>query len=998
MSFTRNFVCLAVLSGIAWAGGNHQAESSPKINLAATTAAKPGVQYARTPLSFEPNLGQADAQAKFTANSQAYSVKLDAAGAQFQFKSKDAAASATLGMELVGANRQAALNGEDLLPGKSDYFPTGDKKTWITNVPNYSRVHYSGVYPGIDVSFYGNSNKLEYDFLIQAGFNPSLVQMKISGSDHLKVNSAGDLVLQRGKGELHFLKPLAYQLAADGKTRQTVDAAYQVAKNNSGEPVVTFALGQYDHSRELVIDPVVDALSYSQYLNYNYVGAVTVDSAGNAYVTGQAYNSAYAFYVNKFSPTGTQTYSAAFGAGGSAYPYAIAVDGSGDAYVTGEINTQSSTTVPTTANAYQGTPGTANQEGFVAALSSTGASLTYCSYISGNDAYSTYSIGLAVDSSKNIYIGGWTSSASFPVTAGAAQSAANPSNLGIGWVAKFNPSKSGAASLVYATLLGSNVNQVQGCQQVNRIAVDYAGNAYAVYCGGNGSPVTAGAFTYNGYESANGGAYVTKINPTGTAFVYSAYLGYGIPYGIAIDAVTSGTPSVYVSGSIYGGGEDFPTTAGAYQTSYASGFAVKLSGDGSTELYSTFLSGPSGYTTGAVDIGAQIALPVGCASNCNAYITGRTNSSDWPLVNPIQAQPAYGPYSAFVTELNSTGTAALFSSYFSGYNAYVYRAQDSASFGITPAIAVDGSGNIYLAGNTNQNASNSDLPTTVAYTNQYSQGFLAKISASATAGFILPQPSTVSFGNIGIGTTSPISTIRLNNYGGTAITGMTIAASPASVFAESDTCGGTIPAGGECILDVTFTPNAPNTRTGTLTITSSASNSPTTVALTGTGYDAEYTAPSVTSLTFTNQAVGTTSAAQTFTITNTGDESTATNVYTNAAQFAPSALRLAPPSPVFTRTPLPFKTVQRAPISPSRSTEQVSFQALPPASRPTSVPSSSTRRRLAQPVVPKAISTRIREPNQLPSTRWLPAGLSPSLISQAPRPSLSVPSRPSRST
>jgi len=836
-------------------------------------------------------MGQSDSSARFIANSHGYSVKLDTTGARFQFKSKDVGVPAAIGMDLVKANHRAVLTGEDILPGRADYFPSGDKKTWITNVPTYSRVHYSSVYPGVDVSFYGTSNRLEYDFLIQAGFHPGVVRMKISGADHAELNAAGDLVLRGGKGELRFLKPLAYQFASDGKTRQKVEAAYRMENDEDGEPVVSFAVGQYDHTRKLVIDPVVDALSYSEYINQYYVGAVTVDAAGNAYVTGQGYPTGYAFYVNKFSSAGVQLYSASFGTGNNGFPYAIAVDSSGDAYVTGQVYT-SNTTVPATSGAYQGTPGSADAEAFVAVLSSTGTSTTYCSYLSGNDTQETNSIGVAIDSSKNIYIGGSTYSASFPVTSGAYQQV-NPSHEQIGWVAKLNPSASGAASLVYATYLGSTTSSGTDGQQVNRIAVDYAGNAYIAAQGGPGYPLTAGAFTYTGYESANGGAFVTKLNSTGTGLVYSAYLGYGGASGIAIDTVTSGSPSAYVSGWIDGGGEDFPTTPGAYQTSYASGFAVKLSGDGSTELYSTFLSGPSGYTTEAVDHYPTIAVPVGCAANCNASVAGRTYSSDWPLTNPIQSTPPNTPYSAFITELNATGAAALFSTYFSGSATEVYRTNDSQSYGVTPAVAVDGSGNIYLAANATGYSNSGDLPTTIPYPTGSQEGFLVRINAAATAGYTLAYPTSIAFGTVEVGTTSAISTIRLSNYGGTAITGLTTVASPGSVFAESDTCNGTIPAGGTCTLDVTFTPNTPSTRSGALTITSSASNSPTTVTLTGTGSDGEYAAPSVSSLTFSDQAVGTASAAQTFTITNYGDESTPSNIYTNAPQFV--ALNNCPP-------------------------------------------------------------------------------------------------------
>ncbi len=188
-------------------------------------------------------------------------------------------APASLRLDLENANRQATITGESPLPGKANYFPVSDPKTWVTNVPTYSRVHYSSIYPGVDLAFYGSANRLEYDFLIQPGADPRQIRMKLSGSDNPNINNAGDLVLPFAKGDMRFLKPVVYQMSSDGKTREAVDASYRVEKR-----IVTFALGKYDHHRQLIIDPAV-ALSYSQYLS-DYTAGVAVDSSGNTYVTG----------------------------------------------------------------------------------------------------------------------------------------------------------------------------------------------------------------------------------------------------------------------------------------------------------------------------------------------------------------------------------------------------------------------------------------------------------------------------------------------------------------------------------------------------------------------------------------------------------------------------------------------------------------------------------------------------------------------------------------
>jgi len=168
------FVCL----GVVWAGGtkdksiNNSPSSQPpaksaQISLSAAASAKPYLDYAAVPLSFEPNRGQSDAGTRFVGKSHDYTVQLDVAGARFQFAGKSAKEKpTTLRMDFENANRHAAITAESPLLGKANYFPTGDPKTWVTNVPTYSSVHYSRVYPGIDVSFYGTTNRLEYDFLI----------------------------------------------------------------------------------------------------------------------------------------------------------------------------------------------------------------------------------------------------------------------------------------------------------------------------------------------------------------------------------------------------------------------------------------------------------------------------------------------------------------------------------------------------------------------------------------------------------------------------------------------------------------------------------------------------------------------------------------------------------------------------------------------------------------------------------------------------------------
>jgi hypothetical protein len=853
---TKGLFCALLAVGLAWAGDSTGDSSIQQ---------KARLDFARVPLSFEPNLGQSDPSARFIAKSPGYSLRLEPAGARFQFGGRDKAP-ASIGMDLENANRQSAIAGELPLPGKANYFPASDPKTWVTNVPTYSRVRYQGIYTGVDLAFYGSANRLEYDFVIQPGADPGQIRMKLSGSDP-SVNRAGDLVLPidgAAKGDLRFLKPVVYQISSDGMTQELVDASYRVEKS-----IVTFALGKYDHRRELVIDPAA-ALDYSEYLPSDYASALTVDGSGNIYVTGTLYTNG--FYVTKCNPGGTPIYTANVGTGYNVTPSAIAVNGTGEAYIAGTLAIFEGSTLPVSANAYQSTS-TAFTSAFLTVLSANGSAVPYATYLAGTaDTYNSAQ-GLALDSSGNAYLAGHTYDPTFPTTGGAYQATFTGSYTG--FVSKINPTAAtGPSSLVYSTLLG------QGDTDLYGVAVDSSNDAYVTGSASSLFPVTAGAFQYSGLYAAYGGVYVTKLNPTATALLYSAYLGYGTAYGIAVDS----SLSAYVTGVV--SGVDFPVTAGAYQTSYAGGFLTKLNGTGSAEVYSTFLGGPSSYTGTSVQP-TSIVLPYGCASSCNAFVAGWTSTTDFPSIDAIETAPSNTLSSGFVTEIAANGGSALFSSYLNGISSGILQPYSYYGYYLygSPSITVDGSGNMSVVANIQ---GTSDFPITIASANP-ATAVLAKI-APATLPFTVALSTAVSFGTQPVGVSTSVYsgavTVRLGNFSSTAATLSPIQVSPSTVFSESDNCGGAIPAGGYCTLTLNFTPTAPSTWNGTVTVTSNASNSPTTITLTGTGYNTAFIEPSSNSLTFGDQAVGTSSTAQSVTITNLGNQTTALNIYVSTSNFS----------------------------------------------------------------------------------------------------------------
>ena len=853
------------------------AHRGDSIGLSASLAAPPAgrdVSFAKTPLSFEPNVGQSESEARFTARGAGYSLELQSASALFRFAGPQGGAEPkTLTMEMVNANRKAGIKGEDQLLGEANYFPTSDQKTWFSNIPTYSRVHYSSVYPGVDVAYYGNANRLEYDFTLQPGADPGQIRVALTGSKQARIDSDGNLVLRIGQDDIRFLKPLAYQTSADGVHHDAVLASYRVEQASNGKPaLVGFSLGSYDPKRPLVIDPVL-ALSFAEHL-HGYVTDVAVDGSGNTFVTGQNVNG-QGFYVTEFNSSGTVLYDTTIGTS-TVFPFRVRVDSAGRAYVAGYIS--SGATLPTGGNSYK-TSVTAAYNGFLVQIAAGGGSVPYATFMGGTDTYQSAAQGLGVQTAGGVtyaYLTGWTQTTTFPTTVGAYQTSGGPSGTYTGWVAQFNPAASGNASLVYSTLLGFSATNLTA------LAVDSSGNTYVT---GNSSapayPVTNGAFQYSGYESGSGGVYVTKLNPTGTALVWSAYLGYGWGYGIAVDG--QATPNAYVTGTVYY--SDFPTTTGAYQTSYPGGFAVKLSSDGSSEVYSTFLGGPSSVgTTSPNVVPWGLALPTGCASNCNAYISGYTNTADFPAINAVQSSPSASNNDAFIVELAANGSGALFSSYLSGLAGNVTNGTiASNSYGFAPGIAVDSSGNASLVGNLTGTA---DFPITITNANP-GNAFLAKISPSSSP-FTWATPLSITFANQPVGISTSVynysntaNTVTIRNISATAATISSIQPSPSSIFSESDTCAGVIPAGGTCVLTIDFTPAVAGVRTGTVTVNSNATNTPTVVSLTATGFDTAFIGTSATNLAFGNQNVGTTSAPQTVTLTNNGDLTASPNIYAN---------------------------------------------------------------------------------------------------------------------
>jgi hypothetical protein len=709
--------------------------------------------YGKLPLSFEVNQGQTDRRVKFLSRGHGYTLFLTPTEAVLALSKSHGQAepkdpikarvferekiiTTALRIKLVGGNPHARLAGMEELPGRSNYFIGNDPKKWRTNVPSYAKVRYRNVYAGVDVVYYGNQRQLEHDFIVAPGADPRAITMAIAGAKKVSIDAQGELVLTSAGGEVHLRKPVIYQRA--GGVQYEIAGGYKLKRENR----VGFELGEYDVRLPLVIDPV---LAYSTYLGGSDVdraSGIAVDSAGNAYVTGQTVSTNFPTtpggfqtsltpggffdgFVTKVNSTGTVLlYSTYFGGSGQDEPNGIAVDSAGNAYMTGFTG---SSNFPTTPGAFQTSFG--GGDAFVTKLNSAGTALLYSTYLGPGEVVG---FGIAVDSAGSAYVTGHTNSPNFPTTSGAFQtSLAGPEST---FVTKLN---STGTALLYSTYLGGV--GAQGNDAGQGIAVDTLGNAYVV--GSTSSPnfpITPGAFQTS-FSGGFSDAFVTELNSTGTALVYSTYLGgnaVDFGFGIAVDSAGN----AYVTGST--DSSNFPTTPGAFQACCGGGFnafVTKLNSTGTALLYSTYLfgSGP----------GAVNPRGISVDSAGDAYVVGFTSLTTFPRT-PDAMQITYGGgfADAFVTKLNPTGTALLYSTYLGGSGG------DEAL-----GIAVDSAGNAYVAGFT----TSTDFPATpgalqTTYGGGIQDAFLAKIS------FNLPPVAVV------IG--APSGPVECANHSGALVT------------------------------------------------------------------------------------------------------------------------------------------------------------------------------------------------------------------------------------
>jgi hypothetical protein len=871
--------------------------------------------YGNLPLWFEPNEGQADPQVKFLARGGGYALYLTPAEAVFvmnrresngKTKSKKLKSNVTLcqhhqpevlRLRLSGGNRKAVFEGMGKMEGLSHYFMGADPSHWRMGVAQYSKIMVRGVYPGIDMAYYGNQKKLEYDFVVAPGADPGVITFHPRGYQTVRVDRQGNLVFGMARENMRFGKPVLYQeqesiVKGGWKTVKTlVEGRYTVKEDG----LIGFEVGAYDKSRSLVIDP---PLFYSTYLGGSgddKGNAIAVDSSGNAYVTGQtngsfptssgAYQTIYgggsdAVFVAKLNASGTTLlYSTYLGGSGDDYANGIAVDGSGNVYVTGQTT---SGNFPTTSGAAQTLFG-GSTNGFVTKLNAAGSSLLYSTYLGGDS--DNYAQAIAIDGTGNAYVTGQTTSGDFPTTSGAAQTVfGGDQNV---FVVKLNAS---GTAPVYSTYLGGS-----GADYAYGIALDGSQNAYVT-----GSTNSTDFPTTNGaYQSVYGGGsdavFVAKLNSSGTTFSYSTYLGGSVndnAFGIAVD----GSGNAYITGSTSG---SFPTTGGAYQETFNTNaadnaFVAELNFAGTILVYSTYIGG-------SVDDYAQ---GIAVDSSGNAYVTGTTASTDFPITgDAYQTSYAGNGYAVFVSELNSAGSTLVYSTYLSGSPA---SAADDQGNG----IAVDSAGGIYVAGYTGGGfATTSGAAQTVF--GGIEDAFAAKLysaptptptnTVTATPTFTMTNTITETSSSTATNTATNTSTetpVNTATNTGTNTETLTATDTPTNSATNSSTNTPTFTTTNTSSNTFTDTPSNTATNTGTNSATPTATDSPTNTPTSSTTNTPTFTATNTSSNIFTDTPsntatnTGTNSATQTPTPTPTVNQ-TATAAGTATAQMNATATQQA---------------------------------------------------------------------------------------------------------
>jgi hypothetical protein len=672
--------------------------------------------YGNIPIRFEKNQGQYDDNVRFISQGLGYTLFLTSDEAVLSFlelgnitnkydldidlDSTTTSKSSTMRIKLVGSNISPTLEGLGKLPGKSNYFIGNDADNWQTDIPNYSRVCYNEVYPGIDLIYYGNQRKLEYDFIIAPHFDPNQISLRFEGNDSTVIDKDGNLLLKKDGKEVVFKAPEIYQ-EVDGEKIE-VNGSYCYLQDK----VIGFDIGAYNDEIPLIIDP---KLIYATYLGgslIDYGWDIAVDTLGHAYVVGETHSPDFPtkngienmpvggnkissnIFLAKLSPDGKDLiYSTYIGGSRDDKGYAIAVDLEGNAYITGPTASHDFPMEKARDSTFE--PDGLG-DGFVTKINPKGNGLVFSTYLGGS--YHDFPHGIAVDCSKNVFIGGFTASIDFPTEnaylefPGDYRYDNDTTSYDNIFVSKLD---STGSQLIFSTYIGG-----QSTDRCYDIAIDSSGNVYLT-----GETTSTDFPMVNPYQSSflssHSGwsmAIVCKLDSTGSNLSYSTYLG-GDGQDIGFDIALLDNRWACVVGHTYG--NNFPSVnpfltlpAG---TTIDAGFITIFNPEGNDIFLSSLVAGTDHSTT---------CYGVAVDPDNIVYISGQNNTTDLPIHDPIKPGVQYP--GGFVYVLNPFEGEVIYST--SLLTGYGYQGHE---------ITLDQWGDIYLTGVVSEWAK--DFPVQNAY-------------------------------------------------------------------------------------------------------------------------------------------------------------------------------------------------------------------------------------------------------------------------------------------
>lgn len=883
--------CIGATFAFAVAGLN------PRVGAAGSGTGQTGQErghvptYGDLPLAFEANVGQTDGQVEFLARTRDYNLFLTSDKAVLSLSGDGSDNERTaLYTKLVGGIPQTKGTGAAPLSGTVNYLNSADPTRRYANIPTFGRVAYQAVYPGIDVAYYGTGSQLEYDFTVAPGADPHAIRLGIEGANSIRLDEGGDLIISAGLGAITQQAPRLYQ-EVDG-ARRSVAGGFVLTGNEVG-----FAVGPYDSSRPLVIDPTLAYASYLGGVGNDQADKVRVDSSGSAYVVGTSESIDFpttpgvirrspdqdfaTSFVTKLSPDGSSLVYSTFVASGQTGGTNLALAPDGSVWMTGTSDGPAD--VPVTPGAFL-TVRPGGQAAYVVRISPDGSESLYGTYIASPTSSGTTMAGpVAVATNGDVWtapsLANFMPNSGFPTSPGAIQSdcttfSFDPADCTADLLlVRIHPVGGGLADLPYATFLGGS-----GDDRATSVALDPAGLVYLFgTTDSTDLPTTPGALM----PTAPGGGYnrdmfLGKIQPVSnglSAVLYLTYFG-----GSDQDGVLGGAMALGPDGSAYltfpTQSFDIQTTPGALQPFKADVVDILVArvqpgGHGPSDLlYSTYLGGPF------IDRSRDIAVD----GQGHVFLTGGAGAA-FPLRQPLaccSANTGSGPTvnqtDGIVVEINPVGQGdadLVFSTFLGGHG---FR---NSPKGIALAMDINGRARAaYVVGSTDAE----DFPVTSGafqqtYGGGQNDGFVSKIDLTD----LIPCTRTLTGNVSGLVVVNPGEVVCLHNAyvaGGVLVTAggevriedsrigsfVTSAAAAAFRMCGTQVAGNVAVSGTSPQFITTSGPGcATNTITGTSNVPSGGTPSPTTTTV----------APTTTTVaptTTTTQPTTTTTPAPTTTV------------------------------------------------------------------------------------------------------------------------------------